>query len=206
MKTALLSVFNKTDAFAEFAVKLTDLYGFNLLASGGTKDALTGRGIAVQDVGEVVGKPILGHRVVTLSREVYASILARPWVGEDAKELDRLNLSPIELVYVDMYPLADAIKDTRKMSTDVIEMVDIGGPGMLRAANKAGRLSISSESQFNLALKVIERENSVGGRAMHDRAVLCAESERRVADYVDLTARFYQSLADSNFDTWRKTL
>ncbi|MEI6528524.1 MAG: hypothetical protein WCO10_02510 [bacterium] len=62
-RTALLSVYDKTGV-VEFGQKLK-LLGFNLLASGGTARALKEAGIEVTDVATIVGKPILGHRVVT---------------------------------------------------------------------------------------------------------------------------------------------
>jgi len=72
--TALLSVYDKK-GIVEFARQLVDL-GFDLLASGGTAKALASAGLQVKDVATIVGEPILGHRVVTLSREIHAALLA----------------------------------------------------------------------------------------------------------------------------------
>ena len=78
MKTrwALLSVYEK-EGIVEFAKQLIAL-GFSILASGGTAKTLIAADVLVKDVSELVGgKAILGHRVVTLSREVHAGLLAR---------------------------------------------------------------------------------------------------------------------------------
>src|SRR5690349_1398762 len=101
-KTALLSAYDKT-GLEEFAFKLVSL-GWNLLGSAGTAKYLNEKGIKTRDVAEIVGPPILGHRVVTLSRELHAALLATESV-EDQAELDRLGVPRIDLVYVNLYPL-----------------------------------------------------------------------------------------------------
>ena len=76
MKTALLSAYHKTDELVDFARALKE-HGWDILASSGTKKFLDERKIESTDVATIIGKPILGHRVVTLSREIHAGILAR---------------------------------------------------------------------------------------------------------------------------------
>src|SRR5882672_5380967 len=99
MKTALISVYNK-QGIVDFAKQLVEL-DFKILASGGTAKVLADAGIEVTDVASLVGGgPILGHRVVTLSREVHAGLLAR-YVAEDRAELDKLKIPFIDLVCVD---------------------------------------------------------------------------------------------------------
>ncbi|HYV33779.1 MAG TPA: bifunctional phosphoribosylaminoimidazolecarboxamide formyltransferase/IMP cyclohydrolase, partial [Candidatus Limnocylindria bacterium] len=101
-RTALLSVYNKS-GIEQFAKELVDL-GFKILASGGTAKALVDAGLEVQDIALLVGGgAILGHRVVTLSREIHAGLLARD-VPEDRKELEDLKIPFIDLVCVDLYP------------------------------------------------------------------------------------------------------
>src|SRR6185503_2543333 len=92
----------------EFAKELVGL-GFGIMASGGTAKVLSEAGIEVTDVASLVGgEAILGHRVVTLSREIHAGLLARD-TDEDRKELEALNIPWIDLVCVDLYPLTEEI-------------------------------------------------------------------------------------------------
>ena len=85
-RCALLSVYDKS-GIEEFARALAD-DGWRIYASGGTARTLAAAGIATTDVADLVGGgAILGHRVVTLSREIHAGLLARP-VDEDLAELD----------------------------------------------------------------------------------------------------------------------
>lgn len=203
MSTALLSVFNKTDAFREFARGLHER-GIDLLASGGTKKFLDQAGIPSRDVADIVGEPIFGHRVVTLSREVYASILARHWDDSDMQELERLGLPKISLVYVDLYPLAQAIGDVSKDRHAVREMIDIGGPTLLRAAAKAELVVVTKEDQFRTVLGLMSGKAFWPKIAFGVRSHLIHSAERIVAEYTDLTAKYYKAIADSEFEKFRQ--
>src|SRR3989338_2815698 len=108
MKTALLSVYNK-DGIVEFAKELVNL-DFKIYGSSGTVKTLVSSGVEASDVADLAGGgPILGHRVVTLSREIYAGLLARD-NDEDNQELKKLNIPRIDLVCVDLYPLEEEIE------------------------------------------------------------------------------------------------
>ncbi|MFA6095321.1 MAG: bifunctional phosphoribosylaminoimidazolecarboxamide formyltransferase/IMP cyclohydrolase, partial [Candidatus Paceibacterota bacterium] len=100
-RNALISVFHK-DGITDFARSLVDL-GFVIYASGGTAKHLMHDGVQVVDIATIVGSPILGHRVVTLSREIHAGLLSRD-IPEDVAELERLGIPRIDLVCVDLYP------------------------------------------------------------------------------------------------------
>jgi phosphoribosylaminoimidazolecarboxamide formyltransferase/IMP cyclohydrolase len=142
---ALLSVYDKT-GIEEFAKGLADL-GWQLYASGGTAKAIAAAGLEVKDVAELVGgQAILGHRVVTLSREISAGLLADKASAEDMAEMVKLQLPVIDLVCVDMYPLEETINKSGSRQA-VIDQTDIGGPTMLRAAAKGRRIVLSQAGQ-----------------------------------------------------------
>lgn len=143
---ALISVFDK-NGIVEFAEGLAEL-NWHIYASGGTAQKLRDAGVDVTDIADLVGgQAILGHRVVTLSREVYAGILADKTKTEDIDELKRLNIPTIDLVCVDMYPLEEEIAKSDATVHDVIEKTDIGGPTLLRAAAKGRRVVLSAADQ-----------------------------------------------------------
>lgn len=184
MPTALLSVYHK-DGIVEFAQELSAL-GWNILASGGTARALRDGSVPVRDVAELIGGgAILGHRVVTLSREVHSGLLARP--VEDAGEMTALGLSYIDLVCVDLYPLQEAIKAPDHSLAKVIEMTDIGGPTMLRSAAKGNRIVICDPSDRLPVLEWLK-----GGQPNRDEFVnvLAAKAEYVVAAYCLQSARY----------------
>jgi phosphoribosylaminoimidazolecarboxamide formyltransferase/IMP cyclohydrolase len=124
--TALLSVYDKT-GIVDLAQGLHDL-GWRILSSGGTARVVADAGVPVVDVAELTGFPaILGHRVVTLHPAVHGGILADLDDPAHLLDLERYGIEPISLVVVNLYPF----------HTDPgVELIDIGGPAMVRAAAK----------------------------------------------------------------------
>jgi len=143
-KVAFISVFNK-EGIDQFAKELVDL-GWEIMSSSGTAKYLQERGIACSDLASFVGEPIFGHRVVSLSREFYAMLLSRLDDKDDMDELKKINLPVISLVCCDMYPLEEEIAKYDVTLQKVIEKTDIGGPTMLRAAAKGGRIVICDKN------------------------------------------------------------
>ena len=124
--TALLSVYDKSGV-VELATGLSGL-GWHLLSSGGTARVLEEAGLEVTDVADHTGSPaMLGHRVVTLHPRIHGGILADRDDPGHVAELDEHRIDPIDLVVVNLYPFASA---------PGIEMIDIGGPALVRAAAK----------------------------------------------------------------------
>ena len=126
MPTALLSVYDKSGV-VELATALHDL-GWSLVSSGGTAAAIAATGVPVTDVADLTGFPaILGHRVVTLHPKVHGGILADLDDEAHRADLAEYGIEPISLVVVNLYPFA---------SDPGIELIDIGGPALVRAAAK----------------------------------------------------------------------
>ncbi|MEY3681238.1 MAG: bifunctional phosphoribosylaminoimidazolecarboxamide formyltransferase/IMP cyclohydrolase, partial [Actinomycetota bacterium] len=126
MPTALISVYDKTGV-VDLARTLVAA-GWRILSSGGTAQALRAADLPVTDVADLTGSgAILGHRVVTLHPAVHAGILADLDDPEHVADLERLGIEPISLVVVNLYPFA---------SDPSIELIDVGGPAMVRGAAK----------------------------------------------------------------------
>ena len=123
---ALLSVYDKTGV-VELAAKLHEL-GVELLSSGGTAKAIAAANLPVTDVAELTGLPaMLGHRVVTLHPKVHGGILADRSDPEHLADMERYGIEGIDIVVVNLYPFS---------SNPSIELIDIGGPAMVRASAK----------------------------------------------------------------------
>lgn len=126
VKRALLSVYDKTGV-VDLAQGLHAL-GWSLVSSGGTAKAIADAGIAVTDVSEVTGYPImLGHRVVTLHPKIHGGILADLDDAEHRADLQAHNIEPFGLVVVNVYPF---------WADPSVDLIDIGGPAMIRASAK----------------------------------------------------------------------
>jgi phosphoribosylaminoimidazolecarboxamide formyltransferase/IMP cyclohydrolase len=123
---ALVSVYDKT-GLEEFARGLGAL-GWELVASGGTSSALDAAGVAHIDVPDLTGFPeMLGGRVKTLHPAVHGGILADRSKPEHLSDLEAQGITPIDLVVCNLYPFG---------AQPSVEMIDVGGPTMVRAAAK----------------------------------------------------------------------
>ncbi len=132
---ALLSCYDKTGV-VELARELRGL-GWDLVSSGGTAKALQEAGLAVTDVAELTGFPaILGHRVVTLHPKVHGGILADRRNPDHQSDMAEYGIDPIDLVVVNLYPFGSSAADFEHGATRAEELIDIGGPAMIRAAAK----------------------------------------------------------------------
>lgn len=123
---ALISVYDKT-GLEGFARSLTDM-GWTIVSSGGTSKALSEAGIAVTEVEEITGAPeMLGGRVKTLHPKIHGGILADLSKDQHLEDMKNNDVEPFDLVVCNLYPFT---------SQPSIEMIDVGGPTMVRAAAK----------------------------------------------------------------------
>ena len=135
IKRALISVYNK-DGIDSFAKVLVD-FGVEIISSGGTAQFLRENGIPVIKVSDITGFPeILNGRVKTINPRISAGILALRDNAEHLSELKKHKIQLIDMVVVNLYPFLDALSDRSKNFTDMLELIDIGGPTLIRAAAK----------------------------------------------------------------------
>ncbi len=128
-KRALLSAYDKT-GMVEFGRALIDL-GWELVSSGGTARVLADAGLPVIPTEAVTGfGEMLGHRVVTLHPAIHGGILADRDDPSHVDDMATHDVTPIDLVAVNLYPFS---------SDPSIELIDIGGPAMVRGAAKNHR-------------------------------------------------------------------
>jgi phosphoribosylaminoimidazolecarboxamide formyltransferase/IMP cyclohydrolase len=134
-KRALLSVSDKT-GLLPFARGLAAL-GIELVASGGTAEALRAAGLAVVEVAELTGSPeMLGGRVKTLHPRVHGGLLWRRDHAGDQRDVEAQGIPSIDLVVVNLYPFESTVARPGVRFEDAVEQIDIGGPSMIRSAAK----------------------------------------------------------------------
>ena len=158
---ALISVYDKTGVTA-FATALTAM-GWKILSTGGTARLLRENGIEVTDVTDVTGHPeVFDGRVKTLHPAIHAAILARGNNPDDMSTLDELGYPRIDLVAVNLYPFEEiAAQDPPVSEADLIEMIDIGGPTLVRASAKshADVLIVTDPEDYGSILEIIQEAN-----------------------------------------------
>jgi phosphoribosylaminoimidazolecarboxamide formyltransferase / IMP cyclohydrolase len=135
MPRALLSVSDKS-GLVDFARGLAEL-GWDLVSTGGTAKSLRDAGLAPRDVSEITGFPeMMDGRVKTLHPAVHGALLARRDAPEHMAALDAHQITPIDLVAVNLYPFRETVARPNVTPEHAIENIDIGGPSMLRSAAK----------------------------------------------------------------------
>jgi len=158
IRRALISSWRKEPA-VKLARRLNKL-GIHLSASGGTADAIQAVDLEVIRLETITGfTDLLGGRVKTLHPAVHAAILARRDSPEDLDDLDKFKLRPFDLVAVDLYPFPVEMDENEDIP---VELIDIGGVALIRAAAKNFRnvAVLCRAEQFSEAADVIEKSTS----------------------------------------------
>ena len=181
---ALLSVYDKHGVVG-LARGLAEA-GWDLVSSGGTATALREAGLAVTDVAELTGFPaILGHRVVTLHPNIHGGLLADRSDPAHLAELEEYGIQPFDLVVSNLYPF----------STDPgIELIDIGGPTLVRAAakNHASVGVVVDPHDYGPVLDEIRAEGALSDAT---RRRLAAKAFAVIAAYDAEIARWFAAAA-----------
>jgi phosphoribosylaminoimidazolecarboxamide formyltransferase / IMP cyclohydrolase len=186
---ALISVWDKAGV-EELAHGLSDL-GWELVSSGGTAAFLEEQGLAVTRVEEVTQAPeMLGGRVKTLHPRIHAGILARRDLPEDLETLAQHEIGLFDLVCVNLYPFTSVAGRRGASEAEVVEMIDVGGPSMLRAAAKnfAHVAAVSRLEQYTVVLAELRDGGKV---TLATRRVLAAEAFATTAAYEAAIANWF---------------
>ncbi len=135
IRRALLTVFDKT-GIVELAQDLA-ARGVEILSTGGTAKSLRAAGVKVREVSDLTGFPeILDGRVKTLHPKVHGGLLFRRDDAAHVATAKEHGILPIDLLVVNLYPFEQAVARPGATEDEIIEMIDIGGPAMVRAACK----------------------------------------------------------------------
>jgi phosphoribosylaminoimidazolecarboxamide formyltransferase/IMP cyclohydrolase len=184
---ALISVYDKAGIDA-FAAGLGEL-GWELVASGGTADHLESLGLEPERVEELTEFPeLLGGRVKTLHPAIHAGILQRG--ARDAEVLEEHGIRPFDLVCINLYPFADVAGRRGVQEGEAVEMIDIGGPSMLRGAAKnfAHVAPVCRPGQYE---PVLEELRATGALSLETRRRLAGEAFATTAAYESAIAMWF---------------
>jgi len=161
LKNALISVYNK-EGMVELAREL-DKEGVNIISTSGTHAKLAEEGIKATKVEDIASSPeLLDGRVKTLQPEIFASILVNRDKKEHLDQLQGLNLEPIDLVVVNLYPFKSGL-DRNLSNDEMIELLDIGGASLLRAGAKNYKccLVLSDPSDYEIFIQKFKEGKGV---------------------------------------------
>jgi phosphoribosylaminoimidazolecarboxamide formyltransferase/IMP cyclohydrolase len=207
IERALISVYDKS-GLEEFARGLAEL-DVELVASGGTSAYLEEMGIPVTRLDEITQVPeLLGGRVKTLHPRIHAAILARRDRPDDVSALEEHEIRPFDLVCVNLYPFRDTVARHGVREEDAVEVIDIGGPAMLRAAAKnfAHVAPVCRPPQYERVLEELRREREL---TRETRRELAAEAFSVTAAYEAAIAAWFmdrESFPDRLIPSFEKVL
>ena len=185
---ALISVSDKTGV-VDFARALNEL-GAEILSTGGTANALRDAGIDVIDVASVTEFPeIMNGRVKTLHPRIHGGLLGR---GEqDADVMAEHGIRQIDVVAVNLYPFEQTVAREDCTLEMAIENIDIGGPGMIRAASKnhAHVTVVVDPADYDGVVEQLK----AGGVSLEQRRTLAKKAFGHTACYDAAIWTYFQS-------------
>ena len=187
VKHALVSVFDKTGIEA-LGLALEKL-GVTVLSTGGTAKRLRDAGVTVTDVSEVTKSPeMLGGRVKTLHPAIHGGLLANRADADHMQQLEAHGIEAIDMVVCNLYPFEKTVASGKDFG-DCIEMIDIGGPTMVRAAAKNcdSVAVVTDPSQYEVIVAELEEHK---GTTKATRRSLARAAFMATSHYDSLVAAY----------------
>jgi phosphoribosylaminoimidazolecarboxamide formyltransferase/IMP cyclohydrolase len=132
-KFALISVYDKR----KLSYLCTNLkqYDYNFISSGSTGENIREMGFECTDISKITkSKEMFDGRIKTINPLIYSSLLYVRNNSAHIKQFLSLKIPEIDIVIVNLYPFEKYFKKNK--NTNIIEMIDIGGPSLLRASGK----------------------------------------------------------------------
>ena len=202
IKRALISVSDKTGVVS-FAQALA-AQGVEILSTGGTCRLLLAEGVPVTEVSDHTAFPeMMDGRVKTLHPKIHGGILGRR--GKDDEIMANNQITPIDLVVVNLYPFESTVANPDCSLADAIENIDIGGPTMVRAAAKNHHdvtILVNNEDFTH----VLAEMTSYGGTTEATRFDLAVKAFEHTAGYDGAIANYLgKRVDDEELSTFPRT-
>ena len=179
IRRALVSVYDKS-GLPDLARALSAA-GVEIISTGSTAQAIREAGAEVSEIADVTGFPeIMDGRVKTLHPKVHGGILADRDRPGHVQALEEHGIAPIDLVVVNLYPFRDTVAYPDVDTARAIEMIDIGGPTLVRAAAKNhAHVAVVTTPPYDEIVAALE----AGGTSLEQRRALAAQAFAHTASY-----------------------
>jgi phosphoribosylaminoimidazolecarboxamide formyltransferase/IMP cyclohydrolase len=192
IERAIVSVFDKS-GIIDFVKVLVDEFGIEILSTGGTGRLLEQNGINFIKISEYTGSPeMFDGRVKTLHPKIEGGILYRRSLEKDVEDAKKFDVPPIDMVICNLYQFKEAIAKPDITLNEALEMIDIGGPTMIRAAAKnfPDVVVVPSSKHYQQIIKELKENN--GAISDNIRASLAQEVFAIMAEYNAAIAKYLQ--------------
>lgn len=157
---ALVSVYDKS-GLEELCRSLSS-HGANIYATGKTSEFIKSKGFEVKGISNLTGfTDLLDGRVKTLHPAVFSSLLALRDNREHMQQLSEMGIPRIDMVVSNLYPFDKVLHRGGATLDEMLELIDIGGVALTRAAAKNYRsvAAVTSVDQYPMVIRQLE-ENS----------------------------------------------
>ncbi len=194
IKKALISVYDKK-GIIELAHVL-DKEGIGIISTSGTHARLREEDIKATKVEDIASSPeLLDGRVKTLQPEIFASILVNKEKKEHLDQLKGLNLEPIDLVVVNLYPFKSGL-ESNLTDDEMIELIDIGGASLIRAGAKNYKscLVLSEPSDYKVFIQKFKEGK--GSIPLDYRKKQAEKAFRQLSLYNKMIANYFAKLLE----------
>jgi len=195
VKRALISVSDKTGV-VELGKALAAL-GIEIISTGGTMRTLKEAGVPVIAVQDVTGFPeMMDGRVKTLNPKIHGAILAVRDNPEHVKAMKDHDITPIDLVVVNLYPFQQTIAKPDVTEAEAIENIDIGGPAMVRASAKNFHdvVIITNPDRYEDLIHMLKEKGDID---LKTRKMLAQEAFAHTAEYDTAIAAYLKKQLES---------
>jgi len=195
---AVLATSDKT-SIAEFGSALHQ-YGWELAATSGTAATLASAGVPVMPVATLLQLPeMLGGRLKTLDIKLFGGLLYRRDRPEEQAAASERGFVPVDLVACNFYAFGEAAAEG--MDTDnLVELIDVGGPSMVRAAAKNFKwvLPVVDPADYDLVLSALEPDGTPERVDVDQRRRLSAKAFGYMAEYDAIVAHALREQRSGN--------
>ena len=179
-RNALISVYDKSSI--NKICYVLNKFNIGMISTGATAKKIISLGYECKEISNLTKfKEILNGRVKTLNPKIHASILYKRKNPEHEKVFKKLNFPIIDFVIVNFYPFTK-ISDKENQDKK-IEMIDIGGPSMIRSASKnfASVTTICDKKYYDPLIKELIKNKGVTSLAF--RKKMAKRNFKLTSDY-----------------------
>jgi len=194
-KYALISVSDKT-GLVEFAKSIIKA-GYEILATGNSAKMIKDNGLECTNISDFTRFPeIFSGRVKTLQPTIFGGILMRRDDEGDIRQAEENNVSPIDIVCVNLYPFPQVVNRDDISLEEKIENIDIGGPSLIRASAKNYKYVsiLTNPAQYPEFVSELE----TGEISQNTREKLASAAFSHTAFYDTIISNFFEK--EFNFE------
>ncbi|MFX1591022.1 MAG: bifunctional phosphoribosylaminoimidazolecarboxamide formyltransferase/IMP cyclohydrolase, partial [Promethearchaeota archaeon] len=198
IERAIVSVFDKTGVL-DLVKVLVNEFKIEILSTGGTGALLRENGIKYIKISEFTESPeMFDGRIKTLHPRIEGGLLYRRNIQKDIEEANKYNIEPIDMVICNLYQFKEVIEKPGIKLENALEMIDIGGPTMIRSAAKNFQDVIVIPSPEYYDLIIDELRANKGAITEKTRLLLAQKVFSIMADYNVAIANYLQKYYNPN--------